>query len=220
MTNPTPRKQPYKFVPFQYPIETKENLKRPKSFPDKDFLETLFNRRSQREFSSLSKEELSYLLYICTKTEYLQSDVTGFIHSKRTAPSAGARHPVDLLISTNKSNSKRELSYYNPIDHSIGKLIIEPDKLESFFKEVAENLAIENACIIWFAIQTEKTASKYINPKTLYWKDTGALLYCIQLVAQYLNLKSCPLGTLANKSFPKLFKSSQIVSGGGILIGK
>jgi hypothetical protein len=81
-------------------------------------------------------------------------------------------------------------------------------------------LPIENACIIWFAIQIDKTASKYINAKPLYWKDTGALLYCIQLVAEYLGLKSCPLGTLANSSFSKLFNTSQIVSGGGLLVGK
>lgn len=218
--NPAPRKRHKIFKPFQYPIENKIILNRPESFPKKDFIETLISRRSQREFSKVLMEDLSFLLYLSTKTESIEIDDTGFITSKRTTPSAGARHPIDILVSTDESNSKRELSYYNPIDHTLGKLDINEYNLNLFFNEVSQNLPLENACLIWFAIQTEKTASKYSNPETLYWKDTGALLYGLQLIAHYLNLKSCPLGTLGYNSFPKLFDESQIISGGGLLIGK
>lgn len=219
MKDPIPKNQPDKFEPFVYPVKNKRILERTFVKNDKEFLDVIFSRRSSRKFSGISLNQLSQLLYLSTKIQSLKVDELGYILTNRTTPSAGARHPVDLLVSIDNPKGNRILSYYNPIDHSLNDLSLQKNELQNFFEVISKNLSINKACIIWFSIQVAKTESKYKNPESLYWKDTGALLYCIQLIATYLGLKSCPLGTLANSSFKNLFKADLLHSGGGVLVG-
>lgn len=219
--NPTPKDRPDIYSPFIYPVKRTEKLDRLSKARDMEFTKVLFSRTSSRDFSRATLNELSELLYMGTKIRSIEIDDTNFFLTKRTTPSAGSRHPVDLMVSFPASPPvERILSYYNPIDHSLGELIIPVNSLHDFFEEVDRNLPIQDACVIWFSIQITKTSSKYSNPESLYWKDTGALLYCLQIIATYLGLRSCPLGTLAQNSFHNLFLNHNLISGGGILIGK
>ncbi len=220
MESPIPKKHDDKFVPFIYPIMIKYKLERPVEKVEREFLDVVLARRSANNFSPLTILEVSKVLYWSTKIQSFQTDERGFVLTKRTSPSGGARHPIDLLVSNTAPIKERGLFYYNPVDHTLGELSISEKLRLDFFHEVSENLLIQDACLIWFSIQTSKTSSKYENPESLYWKDTGALLYCIQLIATYLGFKSCPMGTLANSSFNRLFDSPLLISGGGILIGK
>ena len=221
MKDPTPKDQPDRFTPYLYPIKEKQKLARTFRKKNIEFLDVLFSRRSNSRFSKLNLREIAEVLHLCTKVHSISADKSGFITTKRTAPSAGARHPVDLLVSLPEDTiDKRILSYYNSIDHSLSELLIKEHHLREFLNDINENIIIKDTVIIWFSIQTKKTSSKYTNPASLYWKDTGALLYCIQLISTYLGYKSCPLGKLASDSFKKLFGTQNLVSGGGILIGK
>jgi SagB-type dehydrogenase family enzyme len=221
MKNPTPKKQPDEFIPFEYPIITKRRIKEDFNSKNREFLEVIFSRRSTtNRMNRISIIEIEELLYFSTKIQSIQIDENSFVISKRTAPSGGARHPIDLLVSLPNRLETRELIYYNPIDLSMNGLEISKLKLSAFFNEVNKNVEIGDSCLIWFAIQTDKTGSKYLNPESLYWRDSGALLYCIQLIANYLGYKSCPLGSLAANSFNFLFDTPCLLSGGGILIGK
>ena len=218
MKSPKPKYTNDKFLPFEYPIRSKIKLNRNFSVREVEFLKVIFNRRSSQILNDISLEDISELLYLTNKIQSIEFDESGFLITKRTAPSAGARHPVDVLVSL-PSENQRILQYYNPLDHSLNELSISRELQHSFFSEVNENLTIENCCLIWFSIQVEKTQSKYENAESLYWKDVGALLYCFQIISNYLGFKSCPLGGLANKSFNNLFQPKTLVSGGGILIG-
>ncbi len=218
MKNPTPRSVAEHFLPFIYPTNQKTFLNR--IFPQKkiDFIDVITTRKSSNKLLPISNEDLAELLYYTAKVHSLHQTDSGFFITKRMTPSAGARHPVDLLISP-FANS-RVLSYYNPVDHSLNEVLIDRFLANNFFDEVNENASIQEACLIWFSIQQQKTSSKYENAESLYWRDAGALLYCIQIVATFLNLKSCPLGTLAANSFYSLFETESLLSGGGILVGK
>jgi len=220
MKNPFPKDQLDEFEPFIYLIIRKKLLT--KKIPEikKDFLDVILSRKSSKELSPITDIDLSYLLYYSNKIHEFQQDESKYWISKRTAPSAGARHPIDLLISPSNSLNNRTLEYYNPIDHSLNLLNIKEDLLKDFFNEININVEIKEACIIWFSIQVGKTSSKYYNAESLYWRDAGVLLYCVQIVATYLGLKSCPLGTLAANSYFKLFKADGMLPAGGILVGK
>lgn len=218
MKDPYPKIKEDDFTPFVYPVKSRQLLNRNFNPPSKDFLPTIFERKSSRDFSKLTLIQLEELLFYSCKITSIELDDSGFLKSKRVVPSAGARHPVDLLVSM--PDDLRTLNYYNPLDHSLSELLLGQNRLDNFFSSINENLPIENACIIWFSIQTNKTASKYNNPSSLYWKDTGAIMYAIQLMATYLDLKSCPLGTLASNSFNQLFEELSLISGGGILVGR
>lgn len=219
MNNPKPKKIQDEYIPFNYSIKDKKKLNRSFQIKNQHFLDVIMNRRSNKVFHPLSLENLSELLYFSNKIHELYEEDSGYIASKRTAPSAGGRHPIDLLISMPTTKSERNLAYYNPIDHSLNELNINGQKLVSFFSEINENILINNACVIWFSIQTNKTQTKYENCESLYWKDCGALLYCIQIVSNYIGLKSCPLGNLATNGYNNIFKTDQLISGGGILVG-
>lgn len=218
MKNPKPKNTNDEFHPFKYPLSSKVKLKRDFKIREVKFLEVLLTRRSSRNLNYISLEDIAELLYYTNKIQSIEFDDSGFLISKRTVPSAGARHPIDILVSFPSKNN-RTLQYYNPIDHSLSELSIPKELQLSFFSEVNKNLPTGNCCLIWFSIQTNKTKSKYKNAESLYWKDAGALLYCIQITSNYLGFKSCPLGSLAVKSFNNLFPTSSLISGGGILIG-
>ena len=219
MKSPNPKFRPDEFTPFNYPIKGVRKLNRDFELRNSDFLEVLLNRRSEQALNGPLLTNLSELLYYSNKIHSIYIDDFGYALTKRTAPSAGARHPVDLLVSFSVGKEKRILEYYNPIDHSLSELSISENDQRIFFKEIEENLSIGNACVIWFSIQRDKTGAKYENPESLYWRDAGALLHCIQITAAHLGLKSCPIGSLAEKSFYSLFKSDLLLSFGGILVG-
>lgn len=217
MRDPSPKIENESFVPFIYPVKNKIQLQRNFKKKNVDFLDIIFRRESLRKFTKFTKLDLESLLYHCCQIKSMSIDNQGFLLTKRITPSAGGRHPVDLLISLPEKD--RTLSYYNPLDHSLAELEIEKSKLNKFFSTINDNLLISNACIIWFSIQVNKTTSKYNNAESLYWKDVGVLIYAIQLVTTYLGFNSCPLGTLASKDFYQLFNDKNLLSGGGILIG-
>jgi SagB-type dehydrogenase family enzyme len=215
-----PRIKGKNFEPFIYPIVEKVTLSRKFEKHNQQFIDVFLSRRSTNQLSSISILELSELLYYCGKVQYIEEDEYGGLISKRAAPSAGARHPIDLLISPSPENGFRFLSYYNPVEHSLNKLSIKHDALESFFVEINQNVQINDASLIWFCIQKGRTSSKYKNAQSLYWRDAGALIYCIQITCAYLGLNSCPLGSLAANFFKNLFDTKCLLPGGGILIGK
>lgn len=221
MENPKPKEDWTPHIPFIYDCHKKIVLEKPIKERQDDFLKVIFKRRSETPQLPISIIELSELLYYSNRIQHFAEDGYGYITTKRTAPSAGGRHPIDILVSLpSNGNQRRLLNYYNPIDHSLNELVIDSDAQINFFDEVNQNLAIKDAFLLWFSIQPSKTASKYENAESLYWRDAGALLYCIQLVSIFLGLKSCPLGTLAANSFNNLFGNDQLLSGGGIIIGK
>lgn len=220
MKDPVKKVEPQRFKPFIYPVKKIVPLSRSFKKRNKKFIDVLLSRRSDNNFSKVPVVEISELLYLSTKISDFEFDDFDFLLTKRTTPSAGARHPIDLLVSPAESISKRALHYYNPIDHTLGELISSRNRQHAFFEEVDSNLSIKNACIIWFSIQSKKTGTKYLNPESLYWRDAGALIYCIQLISTYLGYKSCPVGTLCSHSFYELFENKDILSGGGILVGQ
>ncbi|MEO2071132.1 MAG: hypothetical protein ABGW99_07290 [Zunongwangia sp.] len=219
MKNPKPKNNYDQFYPFHYPSIRKTKLNRYFKTKEGEFLDVLLTRRSSPELQDISLDDITELLYFSNKIQSISVDDSGFLSSKRTVPSAGGRHPIDILVSL-PSETTRFLQYYNPIDHSLNELSIPREIQQSFFAEVNENLSLGDCCLIWFSIQTKKTQSKYENAESLYWRDAGALLYCIQIISNYLGLKSCPLGGLAIKSFDNLFHTNNLISGGGILVGK
>jgi SagB-type dehydrogenase family enzyme len=114
----------------------------------------------------------------------------------------------------------RNLFYYNPIDHTLGKITTKKRRLTSFLKHVNKVLPYHDASIIWFVANTNKTSAKYQYAESLIWRDAGAYIYCFQIVAEALKLKSCPLGTLGEPFITDLVDANNASHGvGGILVG-
>lgn len=219
--NPTPKENPEIFHSDVYLVKNKKGLPESQQTLNSDFFTVLKKRRSSNKIGKLTDQDLSNVLYHAVRPISIAASAEGYYTSLRPSPSAGARHPVDILIiNPNDVEIDDKIHLYNPLDHSLNSIEIDSHELKIFIDHVNENKQIQDSTLIWFSIQKGKTSSKYLNPESLFWRDCGALLMCLQLVATAFNLKTCPIGTLGLPYFNRVINSNEIQSGGGILIGK
>lgn len=214
------RTEPLAFEPYWYDIG--EEIILPKVDNDAlgiDFLEVLSGRRSIKSLGDCSLELLSRILYMAVKPYMIELDDYGVIVSRSAAPSAGGRHPIDVLVGL-KDDGERRLYLYQPLKHTLRRLMVPKDLQQSFFKDVEETLPLGESILLWFAVQYMRTASKYTEHESLVWRDVGAQLCCMQQVAKYVGVDSCPIGYLAEEAFGAMFPNSVLLSGGGMIVGK
>jgi SagB-type dehydrogenase family enzyme len=216
--NPKHRKKILEVTTFLYKTKGKITLPKP-VFKDRvSFFDVLENRRSTKIFTEIKLNQIGGLLWHSAKVRQVSVSKEGLIRTKTNSPSAGALHPIDIFV-TFFSNSERCFYYYNPFDHSLENLLIDFKLFEDFLNHVNQSVEIKNGCLLWFGADLNRTKAVYKNPESLLWRDAGALLMTVQLVAQALRLHSCPLGTLGEPYFSQLFNSYKLQSAGGIIIG-
>jgi len=161
--------------------------------------ETMLNRRSVRDFKTdaLSLEQVSQILwaaYGITKEMNSSSSLRGGL---RTAPSAGAKYPLEIyVVAGNVNGLKPGIYKYLPEGHFL---------METYDKDVRKELAeaaldqefIEQAPIsLFFSAVYSRTTSKYRERgrERYVCMDLGhsAQNVCLQVVA--LGLGTCPVG--------------------------
>lgn len=215
--NPKPRKTMLHMNNIVYNIESFIQLPKVLSKITTPFLRVIETRKSERKYSILTIKELSNLLWYSAKVKSLTVSQNTIL-SHRNAPSAGAIHPIDIFISLPSDLKNRALLYYEPFTHKLARLILDNSLQKAFFHHVNLSLALKNATLIWFGADFNRTKSKYSNPESLVWRDAGAKIMLVQLVANAFEYTSCAIGTLGNPYFEKLFSNS-LVSAGGLLVG-
>jgi hypothetical protein len=93
--------------------------------------------------------------------------------------------------------------------------------MDKLFVAVDEVVAPEQARMLWFGAQFERTLSKYENGESLVWRDAGALLATLSLVAECLSLNCCAIGITGEPFVSGMFgKDSNVVGVGGLLVGR
>lgn len=218
MDNPRPKAKEDAVKPFHYSTGRSFRLPQPETSNSVDFFEVLHNRRSEIGLSSLDKMELGTLLWHSAKVSGTHVQQDGYILSQRPSPSAGARHPIDLLIVSPAVSAL--MCYYNPFEHVLYELLLPDQVFQGFIDHVNQNVSMENATLIWMIAHPQRTMAKYNNAESLIWRDAGALLQCIQMVSTALGLCSTPLGTLGLPYINQLFENTSTFSCGGIIISK
>ena len=216
--NPTPRKSSKQADLFRYPIVDKKLiLRRPgENEHISNFFETLAQRKSITKLGALNSHDLDYLLWYACRVKDIAVD-NGYILSHRPSPSAGAIHPIDILVHHPANDF---LYYYSPLDHSLYQLDFEKERTDSFLSHISVAFPSRQATLLWFVAHSYRTEKYYGDHESLIWRDSGALVQTLQLTATALGLGSCPVGTLAEPYVTHLhgnFKS--ISSGGGIIVG-
>lgn len=220
MSGPSIRATALPFKPFIYPCAEEVQLpKMDECFPDKGFLQVFKERRSIKRLGSCSLDALSQLLYYAFKPYMISIDDYGVTVYRSASPSAGGRHPIDILVGLLGGGS-RKLYLYQPVSHSLRRLTISEEKQQLFFSDVENTLPFGESMLLWFSIQYMRTASKYTDYMSLIWRDVGAQLCCLQQAAKYVGLDSCPIGYLAEDTFDRLFESDALLSGGGLIVGE
>jgi SagB-type dehydrogenase family enzyme len=219
--NPEPRKSIRPAQPLYYPVGNLIPLPKANTPSNRIFIEVLGNRISERVFQKMSIQDLSNLLWYAAKIKSVSITTKNQIITHRPSPSAGSLHPIDIFLSLPQTIKKRQLYYYDPFIHKIGRLVVDKHILFDFLSTINDCLESTNATVIWFVGVPQIVSSKYKNHASLLWRDAGSLLMTVHLTAYALGLKSCAVGTLGQPFLSRLFeKNYKIISAGGLLVGK
>lgn len=219
MSGPSIRERHLEYTPFVY--SSLEKITLPEvSFSKRqnDFLNVLRERRSVKQLGNCAIEKLSEILFHAVKPYMICRDDYDMMVYRSASPSAGGRHPIDILVGL-PENEGRRLFLYEPLSHSLLRLDIPVELQREFFNDINQTLPLGDSVLVWFSIQYMRTASKYNDYESLIWRDVGAQLCCLQQVAKYAGLDSCPIGYLAEETYNKMFNCASLISGGGMIIG-
>lgn len=214
--NPTPKNEQSQHRLFQW--VTGDICRLPKSPMRKSapLLEALQQRNTVRNFGRVNTTDLAdFLWYACRSLETWPSEI-GFELEHRAAPSAGAIHPIHLLI-----NKAGESGWwlYEPRGHFLVELPDAPKILSDLHAHAREVLDAPEAVKFLFLAEPGKTLAKYSDGCSLIWRDAGVLLGVMALAAQGLTLNFCPLGITGEPWASALSDQGQLVGVGLALLG-
>lgn len=153
-------------------------------------------RESRRKYSdsALSLEELSYLLRI---TQGVKEVVGDGYATKRTVPSAGARHPFETYLAVNNVKELKPGIYiYLPINHKIA-FLFEVDNLRDKLTEGAlgQKFVGNAACVfIWSCIPYRTEWRYHINAHKAILLDAGHVCQNLYLGVESINCGTCAIG--------------------------
>lgn len=220
LRSPTLRETELKFQEFCYPVLSKKYLSKPSIEMNPLFFEVTERRRSFRQFKRLTHDRLNALLWFASRTISAAPVKSGIRWQHRPSPSAGGRHPIDIFI-IDKNKGKSQVFLYQPVSHSLAQLKVDLERLNLFLGFLEEVLPIQEATIVWFGAQFERTLSKYKNGESLVWRDVGLLSATFALVAEALEINCCSIGPTGELLFPVIFNGEGVVSGvGGLYVGE
>ena len=209
LPEPKVRSTPKPYHPFHWHIDRCEQLPLPRS------LEFAAERRSHREFSCPSLHSLSTLLWHVARRQESLLSPEGFDLHLRPVPSAGAIHPVHVLI---EHPIDRTWTRYNPLSHTLDHLTA--SSAFPSIRDVAKIYVDPGAgALIAFVAEPGLTDAKYEDSASLVWRDAGVLQGAFALLAPQANLVSCLLGLSGNCFASDLGKQGQLIGTGMAILG-
>ena len=176
----------------------------------------LKSRRTARAFRALEVRNLGDWLDMSCRVQQIQRSDLGFDLSRRPAPSAGAIHPIHVVLSTPGQPGWHR---YDAKEHT---LVAFESSLAAHevHKAMQGVLTAPDATLVLLAAEPGMTGAKYDHPASLIWRDAGALLAVMGLAAQALSLAFCPLGVTGEPWVGRLLEERGLVGVGAAFVGK
>ena len=215
-TDPIPRSVASLYSPIEWEVQKRRSLAVSNSEELAPMATTLDSRHSQRTFAPICEARLGALLWHTARTKESAPSPLGFQIEHRPTPSAGAIHPIHLVIQlANEGNWAR----YNPQEHSLD-LLAQSDSLLQPLVDCSEQVMPRGGGhLILFVAEPGKTAAKYENPESLIWRDAGILQGSLALVAAALGLNYCLLGITGNPWVTQLSDQGKLQGVGVAILG-
>jgi SagB-type dehydrogenase family enzyme len=206
------KKVPY--PPLQKPLPVGEVNLIDLPDPDSDLLvkpafhQLLRERQSRRKFTkeTLSLAELSYLLW---STQGVIAELGQGYASRRTVPSAGARHPYETNLAINRVEDLEPGVYrYLPFSHQL------------YFQETAQNLPallteanlgqkfVGHAAVVfaWSCIPYRAEWRYMHNAHKNMLLDAGHICQNLYLAVEALGLGTCAIGAYDQAAMDAIFE--------------
>lgn len=214
--NPVPRERPKQYTPFAWVDGKTDYLPPPSLLPTVEFADVIAARRSRTDFGRLSQEALSKLLWLSCRVQQTGTRVLGFPLTRRPVSSAGAIHPIHLLIHHPEDHG---LLRYVPESHAVVEVAGNTPDVDEIRHTINQIVFATNATILFFVAEPGKTAAKYENAFSLIWRDAGVLLGHLALVAQAVGLHFCAIGKTGDPWASSLDQEGRLVGVGMALVG-
>jgi SagB-type dehydrogenase family enzyme len=148
--------------------------------------ETLAQRRSIRQFQDLplTDSQIGQLLWAAQGV----TNPTGL----RTAPSAGARYPLEVYAATQDG-----LFRYLPAEHSRDQVLTNDPRPELYQAALQQDAVLEAPLVIVICAVFERTAQRYGDARTpqYVYLEAGHAAQNILLQAVALELGAVPIGS-------------------------
>jgi SagB-type dehydrogenase family enzyme len=180
-----------------------------------DLVSMVEERQTRRDFKDVLDEQfLGQLLWLSCRSRSSWHSEYGFDQESRPAPSAGALHPVHVLVGAEGLAWQR----YDAVAHSL----VEVPRSEAnvtAMRTAASNLVdLGRGALVSFLAEPGRTGAKYESPDSLVWRDAGVLLGYMSVAAEALGLSFCPLGLTGDAVLRDLLDWSAPVHGAGLAV--
>ena len=215
--NPSPLPEPKPYAPI--PWFDAGSVRLPPWNTDclalEPFGRLLEQRRTRRTFEAIDLAMLSTFLGVTCRVQLIGNRSLGFPLTLRPTPSAGAIHPIHLLIIGPNADSWLR---YDPFEHTLRCVpsACDPRAVHQAMQAV---LPAPSATLLLLAAEPGMTASKYAQPSSLVWRDAGVLLGFLAMGAQALDLSFCPLGITGEPYVSRLLDQPGLTGVGGAFVG-
>lgn len=183
---PSPRAEEIPYAEFCYETAGRLFLPEPTAAGSaSSFLDVLNRRRSRRSFGSPSLEQMSALLWYSARV--LHASMPRWPRwQQRPFPSAGGRHPVDIILMRMPGYSQ-DVLLYDPFAHAVSFIVMHERRcVEDLLAKTDAVVPVGDATVIWFVAQFDRTLSRYDNGESLVWRDVGVLIMTLSLVGEHL----------------------------------
>ena len=159
------------------------------------------------------RQVLNAIAYATQPRQVLSGDP--FARSRRLSLSAGAIHPVGILLTQGS-----RVFHYDAHAHELDILRVQqPPFLASFAEDCGQILPTASGTGIVLVGDVARIRALYERPLSLLWRDAGALLQTLALVASSYSLAFCPLGILGTAVLDAIGRAGRFSALGAALIG-
>lgn len=218
---PRPLAKPRALSVFDFQISGMLPIPKPSRRKWRPLDRVLNARQSRRDFkAALTLQQLGDLLWHSSRTRRTARVAGNTLWTSKPSPSGGGCHPVQMLV-FRAPVLKDKLLFYDSNHHVFGvREVPNANLIEKSLREVDRCLEIHNGTVIWFVADLARSGARYRNPESLAWRDSGALLATIGLVAEGMGLECCGLGLHDIPVMRRFLKLNQSVIGvGGCIVG-
>jgi nitroreductase len=164
-------------------------------------------------FAPASLEQtVDALLFALRPRYWKQGDLLE--RSRRPSLSAGALHPISVLLF-----HERAAFRLNAESCALERLRFSDEAYAAWVSKCQRVLPEANGTFLALVADMARPRSAYANSESLVWRDAGALLQTIALVAELFGLGFCPLGILGNEVVTELHSDGQLLAVGAAAIG-
>lgn len=161
-------------------------------------------------------ESLGSLLWHTSRVLQLAPSPYGFHLERRPAPSAGAIHPIHVLVADDALGG---LCRYNPRAHQldiVGDAVRYSHGLQAV---AAQIVGPSNAVVLAFVAEPGLSEAKYQHAASLIWRDAGVLQGAFAIAAEGLDLEFRLLGATGGPQIEGLADEGQLIGVGLALVG-